>query len=90
MDQVFGIFYDVPAERGDSDGGVNANDDVLLVPGDVMSLVAQRSAAKDAKDWELADTLRSKIAALGFVVKDVKGGDPVVSRDDSMLMSKVE
>ena len=90
MDQVFGIFYDVPAERGDSDGGVSANGDDLLVPDDVMCLVAQRLAAKDAKDWELADSLRSKIAALGFVVKDVKGGDPIVSRDDSLLLSNTE
>ena len=45
-----------------------------------MDLVEQRSAAKDAKDWELADSLRSKISELGFTVKDMKGGNPLVSK----------
>jgi cysteinyl-tRNA synthetase len=45
-----------------------------------MELVIQRSKAKEAKDFELADSLRAKIAELGFTVKDVKGGDSVVSR----------
>ncbi len=81
MDKVFGIFYDSPEEKGD--GGVSANRNELLVPDDVMYLVAQRSAAKDAKNWELADSLRFKITALGFEVKDVKGRDPIVSRNFS-------
>ena len=51
-----------------------------------MSCVLWRKRSA-AKDWELADSLRSKIAALGFVVKDVLGGDPIVSRDDSLLLS---
>jgi len=81
MDQVFGIYYDVPKQKGeDADGADSASEDALSVPEDVMDLVAQRSAAKDAKDWELADTLRSQITVLGFSVKDVKGGDPVVSK----------
>ena len=45
-----------------------------------MDLVVQRTVAKDAKDWELADSLRAKITELGFAVKDVKGGDPIVSK----------
>jgi cysteinyl-tRNA synthetase len=81
IDKVFGIFYDVPEEKGD--GGVSTNRNKLLVPDDVTYLVAQRSAAKDAKNWELADSLRFKITALGFEVKDVKGGDPIVSRNFS-------
>jgi cysteinyl-tRNA synthetase len=88
MDTVFGIFYDVPEEKGGSDDGVSVNGNQLLVPDDVMQLVAQRSAAKDAKDWGLADSLRSKITALGFEVKDVKGGDPIISRNDELLISK--
>ena len=81
MDEVFGIYYDVPKVKGeeDDDDGAGSSDD-LLVPDDVLELVAQRSAAKDSKDWELADSLRSRITELGFTVKDVKGGDPIVSR----------
>ncbi|KAL7530104.1 hypothetical protein ACHAXR_005116 [Thalassiosira sp. AJA248-18] len=81
MDQVFGIFYDVPKENGaaESDDG-DSSEDGVSVPEDVMDLVVQRSEAKDAKDWELADSLRAQITALGFSVKDVKGGDPIVSK----------
>lgn len=80
MDKVFGIYYEVPKEKGkesEEDGG---GDDGLSVPDDVMDLVMQRTAAKDAKDWETADSLRAKITELGFAVKDVKGGDPIVSK----------
>ncbi|EED93584.1 probable cysteinyl-trna synthetase, partial [Thalassiosira pseudonana CCMP1335] len=49
-------------------------DNVFEIPQDVMDLVVQRSAAKDAKDWDLADSLRTRITELGFAVKDVKGG----------------
>ena len=83
MDRVFGIFYTVPKPKLE-DGSVDesADEDLLEapVPDDVMDLVAKRSAAKDAKDWDLADSLRARITELGFAVKDVKGGDPVVSR----------
>ena len=83
MDQVFGIYYDVPKVKGgesDDDDSASDDGDDASIPTDVMDLVGQRSAAKDAKDWELADSLRSKITALGFAVKDVKGGDPIVSK----------
>ncbi|KAL9185276.1 hypothetical protein ACHAXT_003053 [Thalassiosira profunda] len=81
MDRVFGIYYDVPKAEGeanDDEGGVNGE---VSVPEDVMDLVVQRTAAKDAKDWELADSLRAKITELGFSVKDVKGdGEPIVTK----------
>jgi len=82
MDEVFGIFYQVPKvkqEDGtDDDDEDGADDDTI--PGEVMELVNSRAAAKDAKDWELADSLRSRITDLGFAVKDVKDGDAIVSR----------
>ena len=77
MDRVFGIFYQVPGMDEDSTNGVASSD--ALVPEDVLELVRQRNAAKEAKDWELADSLRQRIAALGFVVQDVKGGVPIVT-----------
>ena len=76
MDQVFGIFYEVPLTKHEEE---TANDEDV-VPEEVLHLVSQRSAAKEAKDWELADSLRSRITDLGFAVKDVKGGEPIVSR----------
>ncbi|KAL3783686.1 hypothetical protein HJC23_000095 [Cyclotella cryptica] len=82
MDQVFGIFYNVPACKdlaSSNDEGPTSGEDAA-VPEDIMELVMQRSKAKEAKDFELADSLRAKITELGFSVKDVKDGDPVVSR----------
>jgi len=93
MDQIFGIFYDVPlsndekeasvataqtSKNNDSITGDSNNDNEVI--NEVMDLVAQRNNAKESKDWELADSLRSRIAELGFVVKDMKGGDPKVSK----------
>jgi cysteinyl-tRNA synthetase len=45
-----------------------------------LELVVQRLEAKDAKDWTLADDLRARIGELGYAVKDVKDGEPIVSR----------
>ena len=78
MDDIFGIFYDVPLTEEEKEAEEDAQDD--SVPEEVLQLVSERSAAKDAKDWELADSLRKRITELGFAVKDVKGGDPIVSR----------
>jgi cysteinyl-tRNA synthetase len=69
MDRVFGIFYKVDEEE----------EPEKEVPEEVIELVGQRAAAKEAKDWALADSLRARIAELGFIVKDVKGGEPIVS-----------
>ena len=89
MDRIFGIFYEVPlsdekkeeastSSSSDSDSSSDDNDDEVII--EVMDLVAQRIDAKESKDWDLADSLRARIVELGFAVKDVKGGDPVVSK----------
>ncbi len=80
MDQVFGVFYEVPNEKNDD--GSEKEEEVVddTIPDEVMELVKSRTEAKDSKDWELADSLRSRITELGFAVKDVKGGEPIVSR----------
>ena len=72
---ALGLFYDLPdgylaAAPGASEGGV---------PDEVLTLVAARCEAKDARDWGRADALREEIGALGFDVKDVKGGEPLVT-----------
>ena len=82
MDQVFGIYYAVPNVNGEesSEEYASRSGSDESIPHEVMELVVQRTAAKDAKNWELADSLRAKITELGFAVKDVKGGDPIVSK----------
>mmetsp|Transcript_82748 Transcript_82748/g.167831 ORF Transcript_82748/g.167831 Transcript_82748/m.167831 type:complete len:586 (+) Transcript_82748:183-1940(+) len=79
MDQVFGIFYEVPLTEDEKKAGEKSSG-VPEISDEVMELVLQRTNAKEAKDWDLADSLRARITELGFVVKDVKGGDPIVSR----------
>jgi cysteinyl-tRNA synthetase len=77
MDRVFGIFYTVPKTEEDEK---EEKEKEVGVPAEVLELVAQRSAAKEAKDWDVADSLRSRISELGFSVKDVKGGEHIISR----------
>ena len=40
----------------------------------IENLVAQRQAARDAKDWVTADSLREELSALGVVVEDTPAG----------------
>lgn len=55
----------------------NKKDDAI--PSEVLDLVAQRTEAKKAKDYVLADTIRAKITELGFSVKDTPNG-PVIEK----------
>lgn len=43
-------------------------------PGALVSLAAERWAAKQAKNWAESDRLRDKIAAAGWEIKDTKEG----------------
>jgi len=83
MDRVFGIFYQVQVPDDGSMQGGGDEGSADEIPTQVVELVSQRSAAKEAKDWELADSLRARIVALGFALKDVKGGEPIISRIES-------
>ena len=42
------------------------------VPDDIRTLAEKRWAARTAKDWPAADTLRQELAALGWLMKDGK------------------
>lgn len=44
------------------------------MPDEVRRLLAERSAARETRDFERADTLRARIAALGWEVEDRAGG----------------
>ena len=44
------------------------------LPEEVSKLLAERQAARAAKDWKKSDELRDAIAALGYVVKDTHQG----------------
>jgi cysteinyl-tRNA synthetase len=51
--------------------------DEAPVPDDVLALVAERAAARTARDWERADALRSELADLGWDVVDDPTGSTV-------------
>lgn len=44
------------------------------IPTQVLDLFQQRQAAREAKNWSLADSLRQEIHALGFTVEDSPKG----------------
>ena len=76
MDQVFGIFYEVPGFEEEE----SRDDAESQVPDHVLELVSKRTEAKESKDFALADSLRDQLQDLGYTVKDVKGGEPIVTR----------
>ena len=44
-------------------------------------LLAERQAAREAKDFERSDAIRDELAALGWEVRDEAGGARLVRRD---------
>ncbi len=68
FDRVLGLDLDKDEEKKSID-----------VPAEVMEIVNERTAAKKAKDFKLADELRGKIKELGYVVVDKKDGVEVKS-----------
>lgn len=43
-------------------------------PLEALALLAQRGAARAARDWARADAIREELKALGFAVEDGKDG----------------
>ena len=68
MDKVLGLSLDKASP---------IEEESVEVPSEVMALVEERTLAKKAKNYALADELRAKITALGYVVTDTKDGAKV-------------
>ena len=47
------------------------------VPDEIKQLVEQRTAAKKNKDYALADEIRNKVLAMGYVIEDTPKGAKV-------------
>mgnify|MGYP001229488391 FL=1 len=63
MDSVFGLSLDaLPKDREEN------------IPDDVKAVAEERFAARKAKDWVKSDSLRLKLAELGYEVKDGADG----------------
>lgn len=68
FDQVLGLF------------DFSILEDEVSAPEEVLALLVGRNAAKAAKDYALADSLRDQIIALGWRIVDMKDGKSVVER----------
>jgi cysteinyl-tRNA synthetase len=73
MDHVLGVFYEPPGfeEEVSSEPTAIA---LQSLPADVLLLVDRRAQAKADRDYAGADQARDELAALGYSVKDLKGG----------------
>lgn len=63
FDQVFGLRFDTITKAEEQ-----------TFPPEAMALLQRRIEAKKVKDWALADSLRSELDAMGYVVKDTPSG----------------
>eukprot|EP00953_Heterococcus_sp_UTEX-ZZ885_P027690 14825-Heterococcus_DN1.PRE.2 len=79
IDFVLGIFYQPPGFEAGPDSTVE-DGETGSIPAEVTALLEQRAAAKAAKDWAAADSVRAAITALGYSVKDVAGGSVQVTK----------
>ena len=67
FDKVLGLNFDkvtVPA----------ATEQKIDAPKEVLDLIEKRKEAKKAKDFALADQIRSQITELGYEIKDTREG----------------
>lgn len=50
------------------------------IPAQVHTLLHERLLARQTKQWQVADQLRAKLAAMGFAVKDMPDGQQTITR----------
>jgi len=48
--------------------------DASRLPPDILGILEERKAARQAKDWEKSDRLREELRRRGYAVKDTKDG----------------
>ena len=50
------------------------------IPAEVAELIEQRKAARKAKDFALADSLRDKISEMGYIIEETRQGTKVTKK----------
>ncbi len=58
--------------------GILRKDDDECVDSEIQALIDQRQAARKAKDWATADSIRDKLAAMGITLKDTPQGVQII------------
>ena len=54
--------------------------ETAALPAEIAQLADEREQARLAKDWRKSDELRDKLSALGWEVRDTKGGRKITKR----------
>ncbi len=52
----------------------------MIIPEEVLQLVAQRDEARKRKEWQASDRIRDQISALGYEVRDTPQGSVIVPK----------
>ena len=65
--------WQVPGRESDPAAAGDLSDDVVAPP-ELLALLEERLAAKQAKDFARADEIREQCADAGYAIVDVKGG----------------
>jgi cysteinyl-tRNA synthetase len=82
MDGVLGVL-DLEREPPKREGSVikvvitdalGASDTIEMTAGEIETKIAERNAARDAKDWATADRIRDELLELGIAIKDSAEG----------------
>lgn len=76
FDQVFG--FDLVGEAKQFAGQSDQELDLSQLPDKIQILVSERQAARERKDWQLADQLRDQLEEAGYLVRDVHNGQQAV------------
>lgn len=76
FDQVFG--FDLVGEAKQFAGQSDQELDASQLPDKIQILVSERQAARERKDWQLADQLRDQLEEAGYLVRDVHNGQQAV------------
>ncbi len=93
LSTIFELIKVINSEGGLSKAGMQESLDTLTelcdvlgiffekndIPAEVTELAKQRTTAKQAKDFALADSIRDKITELGYAVEDTRNG-PVIKK----------
>jgi len=53
---------------------------LFAIPDGIRTLVAERQAAREVKDWTDADAARERLQALGYEVEDTPAGPQIRRR----------
>ena len=70
---VLGLFY-ADVDAGGAEGGSGGGGGGGELAADVERMIAERQTAREEKDWEKADSIRTKLGEMGIVLEDTPQG----------------